>query len=140
MNSQQSYRNGFPYRGVQFSEDGCMAWLDGRAYRELPFPEQREKRYNRAVILVILTVFPGIILLAYLGLQAWMFVFVPLVLVPFLLFDRKSHRCPRCNGATRKITTPYHNSPVLFFCGRCSLFFEHGRIDGGIPFSPGNTK
>ncbi len=137
MNSQLIYRKGFPYRGLQFSEDGCTAWLDGRAYKELQFSEQREKSYNRTVILVILTVFPGIMLLAYLGLQKWMLLFVPLVLVPFFLFDRKCHRCPRCNRTTRKITTHYDSSPVLFFCERCSLFFEHGSIDGGIPFPPG---
>ena len=130
-------RKGFPYSSLNFSEDGGTAWLDGRTYKEFPFPEQREKGYNKAVILVILTVFPGIMLLAYLELQKWMFIFVPLVIVPFLLFDRNSHRCPECNKTTRKITTPYHNSPVLFFCEPCRLFFEHGHIDGGIPFPPG---
>lgn len=137
MNSTQSLRKGFPYRGLSFSDDGRTAWLEGRSYRELPFPEQREKRYNRAVILVILTVFPGIMLLAYLELQKWMLMFVPLVLVPFFLFDKKSHRCPQCNRSTRTIRTPYDGAPVLFFCDHCRLFFEHGQIDGGYPFPPG---
>lgn len=53
--------------------------------------QRQGKSYNKAVIPVVLTVFPGIMLLAYLGLQKWMFIFVPLALVPFLLFARKSH-------------------------------------------------
>lgn len=137
MNGSQRLRKGFPYKGLLFSDDGSTAWLEGHSYRELPFPQQREKRYNKVVLLVILTVFPGIMLLAHLGLQKWMLLFVPLVLVPFFLFDRTSHRCPQCNHATRTITTHYDGAPVLFFCGRCRLFFEHGRIDGGIPFPPG---
>lgn len=79
----------------------CICFLPGAAIlqaAEAPLsladciaPAASEKRYNKAVIPAILTVLPGIMLLAYPGLQKWMFIFVPLALVSLLLFDRKRH-------------------------------------------------
>ncbi|MRR56280.1 MAG: hypothetical protein EG822_17570 [Deltaproteobacteria bacterium] len=129
-------RKGFPYKGLSFSECGSVALMDGRSYREVPFPAANEKQFNKVVIVIILVLFSGIPLLSYLGLRTSLFVFAALVLIPFLFFNRKIHRCPQCNTATTEITTHYMNSPVLFFCHRCSLFFEHGQIDGGNPFPP----
>lgn len=133
MTKLSATRKGFPYSGLSFSEDGCTAWMDGISYRETVFPEKRENQFNKVIILVILLTFPGIPLMANMGLQRSLFVIVPLMLIPFLLFNRKIHRCPQCNTTTRQVSTPYMNAPVLFFCSKCRLFFEHGHIDGGIP-------
>jgi len=136
MTGFRSTRKNFPYSGLSFSEDGATVWMDGRSYREIVFPEKREKQFNRIVIMVILVTFSGIPLLAHMGLRHSLFIFAALMLIPFLLFNRKIHRCPQCNATTRQISTPYMNSPVLFFCDKCRIFFEHGHIDGGIPFPP----
>jgi hypothetical protein len=126
-------RQGFRYAGATFSADGRTAWLNGCEYCEVEFPRSREMRFNLVIFMVILLTFPGIPLLAWLGFQRFFLAGVLVFISLFLWFNRRIHRCPRCGKASRKVSTPYHNSPVLYFCNCCRTYYEHGRIDGGWP-------
>lgn len=126
-------RRGYQYAGVVFSEDGRKAWMNGLEYREAHFPAGRSRRFNFAIAFVILLTFPGIPLLAYFGFQRY-FLAGFLVFTGLLFwFNRRIHRCVRCKRPTQQVDTPYDGAPVLFFCRRCRIFFEHGQIDGGWP-------
>ncbi|BBL69855.1 hypothetical protein [Methylogaea oryzae] len=130
-------RKGYAYRSVAFSEDGRKAWLDGCEYREVPFPADKGKRFNYIIVAIIVAVFAGIPLLAQYQLELFQRHYLAgfaALAIGLAWFNRRIHRCHRCNRATREITTPYDGAPVLFFCRRCRVFFEHGQIDGGWPW------
>jgi len=126
-------RKGYAYADLRFSAEGDRAWLDGREYREVVLPRGRERRFNLWLAGVLLFIFPGIPLVAWAGLQKVLLPLVAVFVVFVFGFDRWIHRCVRCGRGSRKISTPHHNAPVLFFCKRCHVFFEHGHIDGGWP-------
>lgn len=130
-------RQGYTYREVAFSADGHKAWKDGVEYQEVRFPAGRVKRFNIAIVGVILLIFPGMPLLAHFGLellQRYFMVGFAVFAVGLFWFSRRIHLCTHCNRGTDKITTPHDGAPVLFFCRRCRIYFEHGQIEGGWPW------
>ena len=127
-------RQGYRYRGVLFSEDGHSLRRDGHLYRECAFPARAQRRFRLWLALVLLGIFPGVPLLAAAGWQADLVWLVTPALVLMYWLHRRIHACPRCGSTTQVLKTPYNDSPVLYLCSRCHTFFEHGQIDGGLPW------
>ncbi len=127
-------RKGYRYKGFVFSEDGSRAKAFGTEYRERAFPAAANKRFNLWLVVVLLFMFPGVPLLAYVGLNHYLLgIGIVFGGLAYWLHGR-IHVCPQCGRSTKSLSTPYMNSPVLYLCKRCRVFFEHGTIDGGLPW------
>ena len=128
-------REGFRYAGFQFSEDGHLAREGGVEYREVPFAEAANRRFRIWLIGSLMMIVPGMPLLAWLGILYERLLVVALLggALSYWLHAR-IHRCPQCGGRSRVLSTPHMDSPVLYLCSRCRTFFEHGQIDGGLPW------
>ncbi len=127
-------RKGYHYSGFLFSEDGKIARENGVDYRERPFSAIARRRFRLWLAFVLLGTFPGIPLLASWGLnERLLWIVVPVLALAYWL-HRRIHACPRCGNPSRVLTTPHMGSPVLYLCRRCRTFFEHGEIDGGLPW------
>ena len=130
----QDRRQGYRYPGFLFSEDGRRLIRDGVEYREIPFAAVAERRFRLWLIGVLALTFPGIPLLAYWGFHEQLFwIVVPLLALAYWGHQR-IHRCPRCGAATRSHSVGRMGAPVLYLCERCRTYFEHGQIDGGLPW------
>jgi hypothetical protein len=127
-------RKGYRYSGFLFSEDGSRAKESGIEYAELPFAERASKRFRIWLALVLLITFPGIPLLAYLGLNEYLLWIAMIVGGIAYWLHGRIHACPQCGGKSRTLSTPHMGSPVLYLCPKCRTFFEHGEIDGGWPW------
>ena len=127
-------RKGYHYPGLLFSEDGTRAKEFGAEYREKPFPAPARKRFNIWLVTVLLFTFPGVPLLAYFGLQDKLFLIGAIVLGFAYWLHGRIHVCPVCGRKSRVLKTPHMGAPVLYLCARCHTFFEHGAIDGGLPW------
>ncbi|WP_304303114.1 hypothetical protein [Chromatium okenii] len=127
-------RQGYDYSGFLFSEDGTVAKGAGIEYRERPFSVIARRRFRLWLALVLLGTFPGIPLLTYWGLnQQLLWIVIPFLVLMYWL-HRRIHACPRCGGSSQVLKTPHMGAPVLYLCSRCRTFFEHGEIDGGLPW------
>ena len=127
-------RKDYRYPGFLFSADGRTAKESGIEYREVDFPAIAQKRFRLWLAVVILMTFPGIPLLAWAGFNAWLLAIVAPFLALAWWLHRRIHACPQCGGASRTLDTPHMGAPVLYLCGRCRSFFEHGETDGGWPW------
>ena len=127
-------RDGYRYPGFLFSEDGRVAKEAVIEYREQPFSATARKRFRIWLSFVLLGTFPGIPLLAYWGLHDRLFWIVIPVLALAYWLHRRIHNCPGCGGKSRVLKVPHMGAPVLYLCPRCRTFFEHGQIDGGLPW------
>jgi hypothetical protein len=129
----QERRSEFRYKGVVFSPEGNQLLKDGVTYAEIPFTGSQGRRFSIWLFFALL-IFAIIPLMAWAGWQDWIFWFaLPYAGLLYYLHGR-IHRCPRCGGRSKLLTTSYMNSPVLYLCPRCRTFFEHGQIDGGMPW------
>ncbi|GEM_PF-6466838 len=127
-------RQGYHYRNFLFSQDGKIAKSAGIKYRERPFPTIAKRRFHLWLMLVLISTVLGIPLLAALGLHHWLtWIAIPAFGIAYWL-HRRIHACPRCGRMSQVLKTPYMGAPVLYLCSRCRTFFEHGEIDGGLPW------
>jgi hypothetical protein len=127
-------RKGYSYAGFLFSEDGKTAQENGIAYREHPFSSLALRRFHFFIASVILITVLGIPLLAYWGLNDWL-IWLSLPMIVFVYWGhQRIHCCSRCGRRSRVVQTPHMDSPVLYLCRHCRCFFEHGSIDGGLPW------
>ena len=127
-------RNGYPYPGCLFSQDGSIIRKNGREYREVAFSSSAQKRFRIWLASVLLLTFPGIPLISYWGLQGLLlWIGIPILALEYWLYKR-IHACPGCGNTCRELTIGRMGAPVLHLCDRCDTFFEHGEIDGGLPW------
>lgn len=127
-------RKGYRYQGFVFSEDGSKAKERGIEYRERLFPPNANRRFNIWLAAVLLFTFPGIPLLAYYGLNQYLLWIGGIVGALAYWLHGRIHVCPVCGRRSRVLSTPHMGAPVLYLCSRCRTFFEHGEIDGGLPW------
>lgn len=127
-------RCGYHYPGFLFSDDGTVAKEAGLEYCERPFTATARKRFRNWLAIVLLMIFPGIPLLAYLGMHDRLLWIVAVAFGLAYWRYQRIHDCPRCSGKSRVLSAPHMGAPVLYLCPRCRTFFEHGQIDGGWPW------
>lgn len=127
-------RKEFQYGNTLFSGDGTRLKVDGIEYVERPFSDKANRQFRIFLVVVLGFTFPGIPLLAYWGLNDYFIWIMPVFAVALFRVHGRIHACPACGGRSRSLSTPYMGSPVLYLCGRCKTFFEHGQIDGGWPW------
>ncbi|MFU8789966.1 MAG: hypothetical protein ACNA7G_13130 [Methylobacter sp.] len=127
-------RKGYCYKGALFSEDGRKLKYLNLDYREKPFSSAANKRFNIWLAVALLFVFPGMPLLAYWGLNKHLLWIWAVFAVVIYRSHGKIHACPHCGLKSRVLDTPHIGAPVLYLCSRCRTFFEHGAIDGGLPW------
>ena len=127
-------RKEFQYKDVLFSEDGTRLKAGGVEYVERPFSDKANRQFRVFLVVALLFTFPGIPLMAHWGLNHYFIWILPVFAGIVFWAHGRIHVCPSCGRRSRSLSTPHMNSPVLYLCDRCRTFFEHGEIDGGLPW------
>ena len=127
-------RKEFQYKDVLFSEDGTRLKAGGVEYVERPFSGKANRQFRVFLVIALLFTFPGIPLMAQWGVNHYFIWILPVFAGIVFWAHGRIHVCPSCGRRSRSLSTPHMNSPILYLCDRCRTFFEHGEIDGGLPW------